>query len=122
MSALVTVTPNGNANCPSGQSGGLSTGAIVGIAIGATVGGILLAILVYFLTRNLLRARQKRMIAKMRESEIQTIQSDLDKVKSKHAESDAKLQDLDGEVKTLSTNHMHQMIEEKKLAQSLKKM
>jgi hypothetical protein len=103
-------------------SSGLSAGAIAGIAVGAVVGGILLAVVVYLLTRHLLRARQKRLVARLRNSEIQSVQNDLDKVDRETKERDESLGALEGNVATLSTNHMHQMIHEKQLAQSLKNM
>lgn len=110
VSALLSVS----SQCSSSPTGpALSSGAIAGIAVGSVVGGIVLALVVFCVTRNLLRERQKRMLAKLRASEITSVQSELDKVALKQEESDAALYNLDDEVKTLSTNHMHQMIEEK---------
>lgn len=113
VSALISVT---SGNC---GSGGLSTGAIVGIAVGAAVGGLLLAIIVYFITRSQLRKRQKRLVEKMRKSELDAVQSSLNQISVKQEENASSLNELDSGMKTLSTAHMQQLIQEKKIAETI---
>ncbi len=121
VSALVTTT-NVCPNVVDGGSGGgsgLSGGAIAGIAIGAIVGGILLVVVIYIFTRRLMRKRQQKMIAHLRASNIAAVQGELNAVEGQRQQMELQLTDLEGEVARVSTTHMQQLIEEKKMAGKL---
>jgi hypothetical protein len=115
VTALVSVSNV----CP-GSSPQLDSGAIAGIVIGAIVGGIVIAFLVLLITRALLRKRQQHIMDRLRESNLDALQREVNQVSGAQKKAELDLESLHDNVARVSTNHMHQMIAEKEIAQRLK--
>jgi hypothetical protein len=116
VTALVSVS---NA-CPGPSSPQLDSGAIAGIVIGAIVGGIVIAFLVLLVTRALMRKRNQHMLDRLRESNLDTLQREVNQVSGAQKKAELDLESLHDNVARVSTNHMHQMIAEKEIALRLK--